>query len=128
MTTSRIIQREFVVQLGSETLPSVTLGYAWSSFMNTYAVWPSNAGDSVTIRRTVELQKGYYYVTGTVDNYGTVNINGEYNITLLLINATNFALKTYIYHIIEEWIVTGLIKYTGSRSDPETLVKIEYFL
>ena len=31
--------------------------------------------------------------------------------------------KHYIYHIIEEWIVTGSIKYTGLRSDPETLNK-----
>lgn len=82
MTTTRIIQREFVIQPGEETLPAVTLGYAWSSYMNTYAVWPSDAGDSVTIRRSIVLQAGNYYVTGTVDNYGSVNINGQYNINL----------------------------------------------
>lgn len=80
--TTRVIQREFVIQPGDETLPSVTLGYAWSSFMNTYAVWPAGAGDSVTIRRSIMLQAGNYYVTGTVDNYGSVNINGQYSISL----------------------------------------------
>jgi hypothetical protein len=102
MTTTRIIQREFVVQPGVDTLPAVTLGYAWSSFMNTYAVWPSNSGDSVTIRRSITLQAGYYYVTGTVDNYGTVNINGQYNIPLynydVNISRTTIANNTRIYH------------------------------
>jgi hypothetical protein len=102
MSTTRIIQREFVVQQGFETLPAVTLGYAWSSFMNTYAVWPSGAGDSVIIRRTVELQKGYYYVTGTVDNYGSVSINGEYNINLynfdVNISRTELRNNTRVYH------------------------------
>lgn len=101
-TTTRIIQREFVVQPGDDTLPSVTLDYAWSSFMNTYAVWPSGAGDSVTIRRTIELQKGYYYVTGTVDNYGSVNINGQYNINLYNYDAnisrTSLGNNTRVYH------------------------------
>lgn len=82
MTTTRIIQREFVIEQGYDTLPPVTLGYAWSSFMNTYAVWPAGAGNSVTIRRTISLQAGNYYVTGAVDNYGTVSINGQYNISL----------------------------------------------
>lgn len=80
--TTRIIQREFTIEQGYETLPAVTLGYSWSSFMNTYAVWPSGAGDSITIRRSIVLQAGNYYVTGTVDNYGSVNINGQYNINL----------------------------------------------
>lgn len=80
--TTRVIHREFVVQPGDDILPPVTLGYAWSSYMNTYAVWPAGAGDSVTIRRSLNLQAGNYYVTGTVDNYGSVNINGQYNINL----------------------------------------------
>lgn len=79
---TRVIQREFTVDQGYETLPAVTLSYAWSSFMNTYAVWPANAGDSVTIRRTIVLQPGNYYITGAVDNYGSVSINGQYNIGL----------------------------------------------
>jgi hypothetical protein len=80
--TTRVIEREFVVKPGDDTLPSVTLGYAWSAFMNSFAVWPSGAGDSVTIRRSIVLQAGNYYVTGTVDNFGSVNINGQYNINL----------------------------------------------
>ena len=80
--TTRVIEREFVVKPGDDTLPSVTLGYAWSSFMNTYAVWPAGASDSITIRRSIVLQAGNYYVTGTVDNYGSVTINGQYNINL----------------------------------------------
>jgi hypothetical protein len=102
MTTTRVIQREFVIQPGDETLPAVTLGYAWSSFMNTYAVWPAGAGDSVTIRRSIVLQAGYYYVTGTVDNYGSVNINGQYNINLYNFDAnisrTVIANNTRVYH------------------------------
>ena len=100
--TTRVIQREFVVQLGDDTLPPVTLDYAWSGFMNTYAVWPSGAGDSVTIRRSVVLQAGYYYVTGTVDNYGSVNINGQYSISLYNFGAnlsrTSIGNSTRIYH------------------------------
>jgi len=100
--TTRVIQREFVVQPGDDTLPSVTLGYAWSSFMNTYAVWPSGAGDSVTIRRTLNLQAGNYYVTGAVDNYGSVNINGQYNISLYNFGAnisrTSTGNNTEVYH------------------------------
>ncbi len=100
--TTRVIQREFVIQPGDETLPAVTLGYAWSSYMNTYAVWPSGAGDSVTIRRTLNLQAGNYYVTGTVDNYGSVNINGQYNISLYNFGAnlsrTSAGNSTLVYH------------------------------
>jgi hypothetical protein len=100
--TTRVIQREFVVQPGDDTLPAVTLDYAWSSFMNTYAVWPAGAGDSVTIRRSISLQAGYYYVTGTVDNFGSVNINGEYNINLYNYDAnisrTSIGNSTRIYH------------------------------
>jgi hypothetical protein len=100
--TTRVIEREFVVKAGDDTLPAVTLASAWSSFMNTYAVWPAGAGDSVTIRRTIVLQAGYYYVTGTVDNYGSVNINGQYNITLYNFNAnisrTELRNNTRVYH------------------------------
>jgi hypothetical protein len=102
MTTTRIIQREFVVQPGDDTLPAVTLDFAWSSFMNTYAVWPAGAGDSVIIRRSISLQAGYYYVTGTVDNFGSVNINGAYNITLYNfregISRTEIRNNTRVYH------------------------------
>lgn len=100
--TTRVIEREFVVKAGDDTLPAVTLGYAWSSYMNTYAVWPAGAGDSVTIRRTLTLQAGYYYVTGTVDNYGSVNINGQYKISLYNYDAnisrTSTGNNTVVYH------------------------------
>jgi hypothetical protein len=79
--STRLINREFVVQQGYETLPAVSLAGSWSNFMNTYAVWPENK-DSVTIRRTLTLQAGEYFVTGAVDNSGSVNINGQYNINL----------------------------------------------
>jgi hypothetical protein len=56
----------------------------------------------VTIRRSVSLQAGYYYVTGTVDNFGSVNINGQYNITLYNFNAnisrTELGNNTRVYH------------------------------
>ena len=99
--TTRVIQREFVVQLGDDTLPPVTLDYAWSGFMNTYAVWPSGAGDSVTIRRNITVQAGNYYVTGAVDNYGSVSINGN-NISLYGFGAgisrTATGNNTVVYH------------------------------
>ena len=101
MTTTRIIQRVFVAQPGDDTLPSVTLDYAWSGFMNTYAVWPANSGDSVTIRRNITVQAGNYYVTGAVDNYGSVSINGN-NISLYGfgsgISRTATGNNTVVYH------------------------------
>jgi hypothetical protein len=98
---SKIIKREFTIQAGYETLSPVTLGYAWSSFMNTYAVWQGGS-DSITIVRKIELQAGNYYVTGTVDNYGSVNINGQYNINLYNygsgISRTSVGNSTLVYH------------------------------
>jgi hypothetical protein len=101
--TAKVISREFVVQPAIETLPAVTLGTGeWSSFMNAYAVWPANAGDSITIRRTIDLQKGNYYVTGAVDNSGSVNINGQYNINLYSYNTnisrTSIGNSTLVNH------------------------------
>lgn len=99
--TTRLIQQEFVVQPGYSAISPVTLNYAWSSFMNTYAVWPSNSGDSITIARSIPLQAGYYYVTGTVDNSGTVVVNGT-RITLYNFDAgisrTEIAQNTRVYH------------------------------
>ena len=98
---TRVIQREFTVEQGYDTLPPVTLSFAWSAFMNSFAVWPGSS-DSVTIRRTIDLQKGYYYVTGAVDNFGSVNINGQYNITLYNFDAnisrTVIGNNTRVYH------------------------------
>jgi len=115
--TTRVIEREFVVQPGIDTLPAVTLASAWSSFMNTYAVWPNGAGDSVTIRRTLNLQAGNYYVTGTVDNFGSVNINGQYNISLYNFNAnisrTSTGNSTVVYHAGGPMAITISATNTG---------------
>jgi len=117
MTTSRIIQREFVVQQGDDTLPAVTLDSRWSSFMNTYAVWPAGAGDRITITRTLTLQAGNYYVTGTVDNYGSVNINGQYNINLYNydtnISRTSLGNNTLVNHQGGPMIITISATNTG---------------
>lgn len=74
---TRTIQREFLIENGYETLPPVTLGHSWSSFMNTYAVWPPDQGDQIVIRRSLLLQAGYYWILGAVDNSGSVSINGS---------------------------------------------------
>jgi hypothetical protein len=98
--TSKIIQREFVIQSGYIGLSPVSLDSRWSSFMNTFAAWEGNS-DSITIRRSINLQSGYYYVTGAVDNYGSVSINGQ-NIGLYdfaaNISRTTIGNNTRIYH------------------------------
>lgn len=113
---SRVIQREFVLQPGYDTLTPVTLGYAWSSFMNTYAVWQGSS-DSITIKRKIQLQSGYYYVLGIVDNYGTVNINGQYNINLYgygtNLDRTSTSNSTRIYHPGGEMTITISATNTG---------------
>lgn len=75
--TTRTIQREFVFQPAYSALPVVTLAGAWSNFMNSYAVWPLGAGDSITLSYTLLLQAGNYYVTGAVDNQGVVFVNNR---------------------------------------------------
>lgn len=98
--TSKIIQREFVIQSGYIGLSPVSLDSRWSSFMNTFAAWEGSS-DSITIRRSINLQAGYYYVTGAVDNYGSVSINGQ-NISLYNfaanISRTTIGNSTRIYH------------------------------
>lgn len=101
--TTRVIEREFVVQSGYDTLTPRT-DPRWSTFQNTYAAWTSSRStvESITIRRQIELQKGNYYVTGTVDNSGSVTINGTYTIGLYNfsqnINRLNTGTSTKIYH------------------------------
>jgi hypothetical protein len=113
---TRVIQREFTVEQGYDTLPPVTLSFAWSAFMNSFAVWPGSS-DSVTIRRTIDLQKGYYYVTGAVDNFGSVNINGQYNITLynfdVNISRTVIGNNTVVYHAGGPMTITISATNTG---------------
>lgn len=99
---SKEIVKEFVIQQGyPENLTPVSFG-AWSSFMNTFAVWDFTQGANNTIRRRVSLPAGYYYVVGAADNSGSVNINGQNNISLYGfrdgISRTNIAQNTRIYH------------------------------
>ena len=101
--TKRIIKLEFVTQPGNETLVPRT-DPRWEPFQNTYAVWTSNRSvvENITIRRKIELQQGYYYVTGTVDNSGSVTVNGT-RINLRAFNQpisrTNLNVNTRVYHI-----------------------------
>lgn len=101
--TSKIIKREFEIQLGSEALTPRT-DPRWGSFQNTYAVWDSGRSivESITIRRKIELQKGNYYVTGTADNSGSVSINGGAPIGLYSFNSAvvrdNPLYNRVVYH------------------------------
>jgi len=98
--SSRQIFQEFTFQPGVPALPPVTLDYAWSNFMNTYAVWSENR-NNITIRRSINLPQGYYFVTGAVDNSGSVSINDQivnlYNFDVNIIR-TVAANNTRIYH------------------------------
>lgn len=66
--------RDLVGQFG---LVARTLSYAWSSFMNSYAVWlPYDAG-SVDITTTISIPTtGSYELQGQCDNYATFYIDG----------------------------------------------------
>lgn len=75
--STRVIKREFLYQPAYSALPAVTLAGAWSSFMNSYAGWPAGAGNNITLSYSLLLQAGNYYVTGAVDNQGSVVINGK---------------------------------------------------
>jgi len=110
MTTTRIIQREFVIQPLVPGLIPVTAGtwsslplqqaaINWSSFMNTFAGWtnttrhpgadhggavePDSHADGQSLRqyREIFLPKGNYYVLAAADNRGTLKVNGQ-NISL----------------------------------------------
>ena len=100
--TKRIIKLEFVTQPGNETLVPRT-DPRWETFQNTYAVWNSSRSvvETITINRKIELQQGYYFVTGTVDNSGSVTVNGT-RINLFVFNQnisrTNLTTSTRIYH------------------------------
>lgn len=101
--TARFITREFVVQQGYATLTPRS-DPRWGSFQNTYAAWTGGQSvvESITIRRKIELQKGYYYVTGTVDNAGTVVINSGTPINLYQFNQsisrTDLNSSTRVFH------------------------------
>jgi hypothetical protein len=80
----RVIRREFLYQPGYDAITPVSLAGQWSSFMNTYAVWPGNT-NTITINRYLLLDAGSYWVTGAVDNFGSVVVNGQ------TFNLANFA-------------------------------------
>ena len=100
--TGKLIKKEYVLQPRFETLTPRT-DPRWGSFQNTYAVWTSSRSvvESITIRRSIQLQQGYYYVVGTVDNSGSVVVNGT-RINLFPFNSsisrTNLGTSTRIYH------------------------------
>jgi len=100
--TTKQIKLEFVTQPQTQTLVPRSDG-RWGSFQNTYAVWTSNRSvvESITIRRKIELQQGYYYVVGTVDNGGSVTVNGTV-VNLYRfdtgVNRTLIATSRRVYH------------------------------
>jgi len=102
MSDSTKYQLEFVTQPGYATLTPRTDG-RWGAFQNAYAVWTSNQSvvETITITRKIELQQGYYFVTGTVDNSGSVTVNGTV-INLFVFNSnisrTDSTTSTRIYH------------------------------
>jgi len=76
---STLLRLEFVTQPGDDEILVPRTDGRWGSFQNTYAVWDSfrSVAESIIIRRKIELQKGYYYVVGTVDDSGSVTVNGS---------------------------------------------------
>lgn len=98
----KVTVKEYTLQQGFvDNLFPVTYG-SWSSFMDTYAAWDNAQGNSITIRRSVSLPAGYYYVIGAADNSGSVTINQYTNVTLYSFNTpisrTDVATNTRIYH------------------------------
>ena len=66
--------RNLVGQFG---LVARTLSYAWSSFMNAYAVWLSYDAGSVDITTTISIPAtGNYEIQGQCDNFATFYIDG----------------------------------------------------
>ena len=78
--TIQWIGQDLPVSIDNPNLYSVTLNYAWSSFMNKYAVWtnPSNtAVITVNVTRTVNIPTdGNYRITVQADNHMTLFIDG----------------------------------------------------
>ena len=78
---SNVIVKEFVIQ---ESVESPATLYPrsdgrWSSFQNTYAVWPTtgNEVNSYIIKRIFNAPyTGTYYFRSTVDNSGSVTVDG----------------------------------------------------
>jgi len=62
---------------GTNGLVAVRLSYAWSSFMNAYAVWNANGASNLDVSTTVNFPiTGVYVFQTAFDNSGTVYIDG----------------------------------------------------
>lgn len=62
---------------GTNGLVAVTLSYAWSSFMNAYAVWNANGAYALDVSTTVNFPfTGVYVFQTAFDDDGTVYIDG----------------------------------------------------
>lgn len=98
--STRTILKEFLILPGYSALPAVSLPGAWSSFMNSYAVWP-NDSETISFERVILADRGYYSVVGAVDNIGTLTVNGTrcamYNFDYPT-NPLNRNQTTKIYH------------------------------
>ena len=81
MSTRKLI-REFVYQPSADT-PAVLYSRSdgrWGGFQNTYAVWPTSGNEvnSYIIKRLFNAPyTGTYYFRSTVDNSGTVYVDGN---------------------------------------------------
>ena len=62
---------------GTNGLVAVTLSYAWSSFMNAYAVWNANGASNLDVSTTVNFPiTGVYVFQTAFDNSATVYLDG----------------------------------------------------
>lgn len=62
---------------GTNGLVPVTLGYAWSNFMNAYAVWNANGASNLDVSTTVTFPiTGVYVFQTAFDNSATVYLDG----------------------------------------------------
>jgi len=73
---------------------------AWTSFMNTYAIWPNpfDGVQSYTIRRNFNAPyTGYYYLRSSVDNDASVYVDEKYYAGTVTYNVTPPAIAVYLY-------------------------------
>jgi len=73
---------------------------AWTSFMNTYAIWPSPSDgvQTYTIRRNFNAPyTGYYYLRSSVDNDAYVYVDEKYYAGTVTYNVTPPATPVFLY-------------------------------
>ena len=73
---------------------------AWTSFMNTYAIWPNpfDGVQSYTIRRNFNAPyTGYYYLRSSVDNSASVYVDEKYYAGTTTYNVNPPATAVYLY-------------------------------